>query len=101
MARRPLDFAAKIGNQLRVFYSTTCPAFGVRRKFRLTPWSYDASLSVLSNPRASSLLAVVPGGSDFEEGQKRFAPVTPSFAKRDQSRCGTSFVPEVIWPFCW
>lgn len=70
VAHRPLAFAGKITRQLGVFYSTDCPAFSVHKKFRLTPWSYDYSLSALSHPQTWALLTVVPGGSAFVERTK-------------------------------
>jgi len=67
LARRPLAFAGKIARQLRVFYSTNCPAFSARKKWPLSSWSYAGSLSALSQPQWLQLLPKIPAGSAFLE----------------------------------
>jgi hypothetical protein len=67
VAHRPLAFAGKVARQLGVFYSTDCPAFSVRKIFRLAPWFYARSLSALSEPQSLQLLSKIPAGTAFLE----------------------------------
>ena len=60
---RPLAFARKIVRQLAVFYSTNCPAFGIKKI--PTVWTYPASFSALSDSQSPRLLAALPSGADF------------------------------------
>jgi len=67
LAHRPLAFAGKVARQLGVFYSTDCPAFSVRKIFRLAPRFYAQSLSALSQPRSLQFLSKIPAGIAFLE----------------------------------
>jgi hypothetical protein len=67
LAHRPLAFAGKVARQLGVFYSTDCPAFSVRKIFRLAPRFYAQSLSALSQPRSLQFLSKIPVGIAFLE----------------------------------
>jgi hypothetical protein len=67
LVNRPLAFVEKIAGQLRVFYSTDCPAFRARKKWPLSSWSYTRSLSALSQPPWLVLLSKIPAGSAFLE----------------------------------
>ncbi|PYI95991.1 MAG: hypothetical protein DME98_14285 [Verrucomicrobia bacterium] len=67
VAHRPLAFAGKVARQLAVFYSTDCPAFSVRKIFRLAPSFYTKSLVALSQPRSLELLSRIPAGTAFLE----------------------------------
>jgi hypothetical protein len=61
---RPLAFARKVAQQMAVFYSLDCPAFGAHRRLSL---DYNASLAALSNPTSRRLLAQFPAGVSFVE----------------------------------
>src|SRR5207247_4594981 len=67
VAHRPLAFAGKVARQLAVFYSTDCPAFSVRKIFRLAPSFYTKSLVALSQPRSLELLSRIPSVTAFLE----------------------------------
>lgn len=67
LAKAPMLFAAKVAGQVRVFYSTDCPAFRAWKKWPLSSWSYAKNLSVLSQPQWSKLLSRIPAGIAFLE----------------------------------
>ena len=67
VAHRPVAFAGKVARQLAVFYSTDCPAFSVRKIFRLAPSFYTKSLVALSGPLSLELLSKIPTGTTFLE----------------------------------
>ena len=65
LAKRPLSLVAKIADQMRVFYSSDCPAFSARKKWPLSAWSYSGSWSALSESPWRELLDKLPMGSAF------------------------------------
>ena len=67
VAHRPFAFIDKIAGQLRVFYSTNCPAFSARKVWPLSSRSYAGSLSALSQSQSLQLLSKMPAGSAFLE----------------------------------
>jgi hypothetical protein len=67
VAHRPLAFAGTVARQLAVFYSTDCPAFSVRKIFRVAPSFYTKSRVALSQPRSLELLSKIPAGTAFLE----------------------------------
>jgi hypothetical protein len=64
LVNRPFAFAHKVAQQMAVFYSLDCPAFGARG--RLSP-NYNASSAALANPTIRPLLKQFPAGVSFME----------------------------------
>ena len=50
LRHRPLSFAAKIGRQIRVFYSWECPAFVCYPRIPLVAWHYNHSARIITDP---------------------------------------------------
>jgi hypothetical protein len=66
LVKRPLAFAEKVAGQLRVFYSTNCPAFKVQNTYSLSSaYAYKRSLEALSQPQSLQLLRKTAIGSAF------------------------------------
>jgi len=101
LAHRPLAFAGKVARQLGVFYSTDCPAFSVRKIFRLAPRFYAQSLSALSQPRSLQFLSKIPAGIAFLERTQtlRFSSVVVRQNKLAQIGhvcCARSYLPILL-----
>ena len=97
VAHRPLAFVGKVACQLGVFYSMDCPAFSVRKIFRLAPRFYAQSLSALSQPRSLQLLSKVPAGIAYLERTQtlRFRSVVvhqTKFAQIGHVCCARSYL---------
>lgn len=65
LARRPLAFAAKIGRQLTIFYSTTCPAFNLEKKIPVGFSHYSVSYSAASQLNQWPEFSKVPSALVF------------------------------------
>ena len=97
VAHRPFAFIDKIAGQLRVFYSTNCPAFSARKVWPLSSRSYAQSLSALSQPRSLQLLSKVPAGIAYLERTQtlRFRSVVvhqTKFAQIGHVCCARSYL---------
>lgn len=62
LRQRPLSFAAKISQQLAVFYNWNCPAFIIHPRILLGPWHYAPSLAVLKDPENWEQIGKLPAG---------------------------------------
>jgi hypothetical protein len=62
LRQRPLSFAAKISQQLAVFYNWNCPAFITHPRILLGPWHYAPSLVVLKDPENWEQIGKLPAG---------------------------------------
>jgi hypothetical protein len=62
LRHRPLSFAAKISEQLAIFYNWKCPAFLTYPRIILGPWHYAPSLAVQKDPENWEQMGKLPAG---------------------------------------
>ncbi len=62
LRQRPLSFAAKISQQLGIFYNWNCPVFRTQPRILLGPWHYRPSLAVQKDPENWAQIGKLPAG---------------------------------------